>query len=334
MSENLARCPRCHDVFDPELGVCPRCGTPYQPIPAPPPPEAGTYADLYAATEFAVPVDAGPAVEPSHGPSIALLAGGAGLLATAVLIVVLVASGAFSAPPGQPPIIVSLSPTGTPTLSPTIRPEIAMTLSALNDKSVNTHVVIESRIDEDSTVTGRPFSHVATFDCQLSSGEEQCILTGGGGTEEIRYTDGLYFVRTLPKGKWTTTSTVPAYVVIVPLFEISTPKMLEFVGDEMRDGQQTYHFKTTRMWVPNLNKMAMTDANALGMKPDTVSMDLWTSTFGKPIYASFSGTTLAIDGKRLLDIETTYTFSDFGVPVDVVNPLATPTPKPTPTPAG
>jgi hypothetical protein len=332
MSENLARCRRCHDVFDPELGICPRCGTPYQPIAAPPPPEAGTYADLYAATEFAEPSeDTGPVV-PRQGPSLALLAGGAGLLGTALLMIVLVAAGAFAAPPTTPPIIVSLSPTGTPTVAPTTRPEIAMTLQAINDPMINAHVVISTRIDEDSSIKGHPYSEVATFDCQVSGGEEQAVLTANGKQSEVRFVDGTYYVRPLPSGKWFTTSHVSSFLVVLPLFDVTSAKMLDYVGDEMRDGQQVYHLRTTRMWVPNLNKLSLTDADALGIKPDTVSLDLWVTSFGKPVYATFSGTTLAYDGKKLLDIETTFTFSQVGTAVDVINPLATPSPRPTATP--
>jgi len=331
MSENLARCRRCHDVFDPEAGFCPRCGTPYQPIAAPPSPDDGTYADRYANTEFTAPV-ATSDVRPRSGPSMGMLLAGAGLLVAALLVVTLAAAGAFSAPAGTPPIIISLAPTGTPTPSPTVRPELVMTLQALNDPAINAHLVISTRIDIDSSIKGHPSSNVATYDLQLSSGETQGIFTAGGQSTEVRFVDGTYYVRTLPKGKWTATSHVSAFFSVLPLFDVKNSNMLAYVGEEEYDGQQTYHLQSTRMWVPDLNKMSMTDANAIGIKPDTVALDLWVSTFGKPVYATFSGTTLAYDGKKLLDIETTFTFSDVGTPVDVINPLATPTPKPTPTP--
>jgi hypothetical protein len=332
MSENLARCRRCHDVFDPEAGICPRCGTPWQAISAPPPPEEGTYADRYADTEFALAVEDAPPVTPRAGPSLLLLAGGSAMLLVALIGGLVFASGALSPAPTMPPIIVSLAPKPSPTPTPSIRPEIVMTLSALNDPSLNAHVVIQSVINQDAVISGHPYSAVVTFDGTVSAGEEDATVTSAGKSQEIRFADGQYYVRSIPGTKWVAASRVASWVRILPLFDITTPKMLEFVDDEMREGQETYHFKATRYWIPNLNRLVLTDVSVLGIKPDTVSLDLWTTTFGKPVYASFSGTTLAYDGRKLLDLETTYTFTDVGVPVDVINPFATPTPTSSPTP--
>lgn len=331
MSENLARCRRCHDVFDPEAGVCPRCGTPWQPIPAPPAPEEGTYADRYAGTEFAVASET-HVVRPKTSPSMALVAGGAALLVVALAVGTMFAAGVFAGAATPPPIIVSLRPATPPPATPTIRPEIAMTLSTLNDPSLSTHVVIQSRIDQDAVITGHPYSAAASFDCVVSNGEEMGTLTANGRSEEIRFVDGVYYLRQIPGTKWTKSSSISSYVVLLPLFDLTSSKMLDFVADETLNGQQAYHLKTTRYWVPDLNKMAFSDVSTLGTKPDTTSLDLWTNSFGNPVYATFSGTTTASDGHKLLDIETTFTFSDFGTPVDVVNPFATPTPSPPPSP--
>ena len=46
-----------------------------------------------------------------------------------------------------------------------------------------------------------------------------------------------------------------------------------------------------------------------------------------PVSATFSGTNSASDGTKLLDIEVSYTFTDVGVPVDIVSPLPTPSPS-------
>ena len=335
MSENLARCRRCHDVFDPELGICPRCGTPWQEIAAPPPPEEGTYADRYANTEFAVPlVEEAQPVRPRENPSVLLLAGGGALLMVALVGGLVFASGALSPAATVPPIIVSLAPKASPTPTPTTRPEIVMTLSALNDHSLNAHVLIQSSIKQDAVINGHAYTTVVTFDGSISGGNEVATVTSAGKPSEIRFVDGQYYVRQLPSGKWATASRVPSWVQLLPLFDITTPKMLDFVDNQMREGQETYHFKTTRYWVADLNRLALADISVLGIKPDTTSLELWTTTFGKPVYAEFSGTTLAYDGRKLLDIETTYTFTDVGVPVDVINPFATPTPTPAPTTAG
>ncbi len=332
MSENLARCRRCHDVFDAEEGICPRCGTPWQSIAAPPPPEEGTYVDRYRGTEYAEPepvqqVMAGPGITPATKAIIGI---GVGMLSIAVVVGAALAAGAFTPKPNYEPVIVSIAPVTPPPPTPTPQPETAMALLAINDPNLNAHIVIQSRVDEDSVISGHPFSVVVTMDCQVSNGEESAILTQGGKTQELRFVDGKVFLRILPSTKWAATPVVSSWAAVLPLFNLTTPRMIDFVGLESRDGQQAYHFRSSKWWVPDLNRMGLMDSTALGIKPDTINLDLWTDSFGKPIYASFSAMTVAKDGRKLLDIETTYTFTNVGTPVDVLNPLATPVPSASP----
>ena len=328
MSENLARCRRCHDVFDPDLGACTRCGTPYQPIAAPPDPAMGTFADRYAGSEFTEPVLSTAEVVP-HGndrTTLALLAAG-GVLAVAVIasLALVLAGGGSQA---TPPTIVSLAPETSAPPSPTAPPQIAMALQAINDPNLNAHVLIQNRIDTDSAVAGKPISHAVSFDCQLSKGEEVMLYTNGPTVEEIRYVDQKFFLRVLPATKWTTPGVMTSWVLIQPLFNLTSEKALQFVGDEERDGVATYHFHATNRWAADVGRMGFTDTKTLPIQPDRISFDLWTDHFGEPIYASFSAMNLANDGRKLVDIETTYTFSNVGMPVDIPNPFATPTPVP------
>jgi hypothetical protein len=74
--------------------------------------------------------------------------------------------------------------------------------------------------------------------------------------------------------------------------------------------------------------MAMMDTSGLGIKPDTFRLDLWTAADGSPVAAQFSATNTAVDGTKLIDIETTYTFSDAGATPTIADPMATPGPSP------
>jgi hypothetical protein len=329
MSENLARCRRCHDVFDPDAGACPRCGTPYQSIAAPLTSDVGTYADRYAATAYSDPSLEVPEVVPhaNERTTMALVAGG-GMLVVALIVALALTLGAIGGSPTTPPIIVSIAPPTSEPPAPTTPPQIAMAIRALSDTRMNGHIVIQARVDQDSLVTGHPSSSFVTLDCQVSNGTELVLLTSGATSEEIRYVDGKYFVRMLPSGKWTSAGVVSSWIAILPLFNLTSDKMLEFVGNESREGVQTYHLRTTNRWAADIGRMGLLDASTLSIKPDTISLDLWTDTFGKPVYASFSAVNLAKDGRKLVDIETTYTFSDVGTAVPVLNPFATPTPVP------
>jgi hypothetical protein len=121
---------------------------------------------------------------------------------------------------------------------------------------------------------------------------------------------------------------MPSYLVIAPPFGLTKPEMLSFIGVEQLDGQAVNHLRTTRWWSPDIARMAMMDTSSLGMKPETSTLDLWTTINGAPVYATFSATNTATDGTKLVDIETTYTFTNVGVPQPIGDPMATPSPPP------
>ena len=333
MSENLARCRRCHDVFDPDAGFCPRCGTPYQPIAAPPTPDLGTYAERYADSTVSDPTLQFTEAVP-HGnqrTTMALFAGGA-FVVVGLIVALALTLGSLTAQPANPAVIVSIAPPTSAAPSPTTRPEIAMALRALNDPKINAHVLIQNRVDVDSVVAGHPSAHAITLDCQVSNGSELVMVTNGPTVEEIRYVESKFYVRVLPSTKWATSATMTSWALILPLFNVQTDRMIEFVGNEQREGVATYHFRATNRWAADIGRLGFLDAKSLPIQPDRISLDIWTDTYGQPIYATFSGLNLATDGRKLVDIETTYTFTAVGAPVAIPNPMATPTPAPTPTP--
>ncbi len=162
MSENLARCRRCHDVFDPDAGICPRCGTPWEPIAAPPPPEEGTYADRYRGTQFGEPEPQAVVMAPPSNKPLLLIGAGVAAISLALVGALVISMGVFGE--SNAPVIVSLVPPTVAPPTPTPRPEMAMALDALNDPKLNAHIVIQNRVDEDSVITGHPYTSATTMD--------------------------------------------------------------------------------------------------------------------------------------------------------------------------
>jgi hypothetical protein len=264
------------------------------------------------------------------GATKALIGIGAGMLSLVVVVGLMFSMGVFNSTPKYPTVIVSVPPETAAAPTPTTRPEIAMTLAAINDPLLCAHVVIGSRADVDQSILGRPSAVLVNLDAQISNGKETAIYTAGTLSEELRFVDGKIFVRKIPGTKWTTSAVVSSWAMLLPMFGLTSPKLIDFVGNESRDGEEVYHFRTTKWWAPDLSRMALMDVGSLGIRPDTTGLDIWTDSFGKPVYASFSAVSMANDGRKLLDIETTYTFTDVGAPVDILNPMATPVPSVSP----
>lgn len=330
--ENLVRCSRCYQVFDPAEGACPECGNPYKPK-EPPPVVEGLYTDRYAGTEFAPPPPPpAPVVARRRYDPRLLIGGGAALIGLALVVAIIFAlGGSGGTAPAQPPIIVA-APTSPPP-TPTLAPSVASTLAQLNDPNLSAAVSVVSHVQV--AVVG--FSKVISvkFDGQVSDGNQQGILQGGGTSREIRVVDGHVYTRILPSGKWSTAAFLSPYLAIYPVFGMSSSRELQLVGQETRNGQVVNHLRSTGWWNPDLSRMAMTDLSAVPIKPTDVLLDLWATPDGAPVEASFSATNLATSGEKLLDIEATYTFSAVGVPVAIGSPgpSAAPTPSYAPPPS-
>lgn len=326
MAEKMVRCARCHEVFDAEAGPCTKCGAPYQPPRQQPAAVDGLYVDRYAGSEFApIPTPTPVAPLPRRNTTALLIWGGAALLGAALVVaIVALTLGPHSSSPAAPALVVARTEPPSPT--PTLPPSVAMTLQQLNDLRLSAHITVDSRTQLSARIIGRSETDIVTFDGQISGGDESGIIQGAGLKQEFRLVDGVVYIRSLPSGKWATASTIQSYLVIAPLFGITSPKMLQLVGAETKDGLAVNHFRTTGWWVPDTSRVAMMNLSGLAIAPDSTVMDLWATPDGAPVAATFAGTNTATDGTRLLDIQVSYTFTDVGVPVEILSPFASPSP--------
>ncbi|MFI5258950.1 MAG: hypothetical protein ACHQ01_04990 [Candidatus Limnocylindrales bacterium] len=326
MAEEMVRCARCYQLYDPDDGVCPECGAPYQAPVEQPPAREGDFVDRYAGTEFAPPpVAPPPAPAPRRNNAGLLIGGGAALIVTAVVVAILFDLGALGGSgPTQAPFIFSA--TAPPSPTPTLPPTIASTLAQLSDPNLSAHVTVDSHTE--LRVLGDSQSISVRFDGEVSNGNQQGTLQASGITEELRLVDGHVYARLLPTGRWNVIAQVPAYQVICPLFGLSQTRQLQLIGLEMKDGQSLNHFQSTGWWTPDLSRMAMADLSGMPIKPDKILLDLWATPEGAPVEATFSGTNSATDGTKLLDIEVSYTFSDVGVQQSIGSPGPSPTVTP------
>jgi hypothetical protein len=327
MAEKMVRCVRCHEVFDAEAGPCTKCGTPYRPPVAQPKAIDGLYVERYAGTPYVPEPPPAPVVPARRRSSTPLLlGGGATLIAIAVVVAILAATGMLGGGPTAAPAPL-IARTEPPSPTPTLPPSISMTLAQLNDPRLGAHVAVDSRAQFNGRVFGQSKTDIVTFDGQISAGNESGTLQTGGAKMELRLVDGVLYTRNLPSGKWSVAASIPSYLIIAPLFGITSPKMLALVGQETRNGQTVNHLRTTPWWAPDLSRVALMDLSTLRLAPDSNVLDLWATIDGTPVSATFSGTNSASDGTKLLDIEVSYTFTDVGVPVDIVSPLPTPSPS-------
>ncbi len=320
MAENMVRCSRCHEVFDANEGPCTKCGTPYRPPVAPPKVYEGLYAERYAGqvppTDSSVVV----VVPPRRRANVGLyLGGGAALMVSAVVILVLAATGVLGGPAvtAAPRRVLPVTP--APTAGPTLPPAIAKTLSQLNDPKLSAHITIDSHITMSATVA-KSASVIVKFDGEVSNGNESGVLQAGGISQEIRLVDGKDYSKILPSGNWVLSPAVASYLVICPVFGLDSSKAVALIGQDTRGGQQLNHLQSTDEWSPDMSRLAMLDLSFLPYWPDKSVLDLWVTTDGTPVEATFSGWSLASDGTKLVDVEVAYTFSAVGVPQTIEAP--------------
>ncbi len=319
--ERWVRCRRCHGVFQAGLPNCTRCGTPYMALKEAPG-EAGSFADRYHGTEFAEPQDPPPPPPPSRRTGIGLLVGvGIAMVVTALALGSLAAGGAFNGPtpPTSPPMVIAHTPTPTPV--PTLPPMITATLDALNDPFLNVHVSIKTSLSLNARVNGRSSSAIVNTDVDCANGNESGKTTTGNVSTEWRLVDGIYYSRALPTGKWSAKVGIVPFVVLSPLFMLRESRMLQYVGPDQWNGQAVEKLVSTDWWNPDVGKVSGLDIAALNIKPQQRLLTLWVASDGTPVYATFRAWTDAQDGTNLLDISSTYTFTQPGL----VSPIPSPT---------
>ena len=319
--QRFVRCRRCHDVFEAGLANCPRCGAAYIAPSEPSQTDADSYAEKYTGTEFAEPAPVVTLASSRNRSGMGfLLAIGVALVVTAVAVGGLVEMGAFAAPAPTPRQDVVYTRPATPTPVPTLPPILNKTLAQLADPQLNMHVSIRTSVSVNARVSGRSVSTTVNMEVDCSSGNESGTNTNGGVTYEWRLVDGTYYLRRLPIGAWKAQGALSPFVVLTPLFSLSAPKMLQYDGPDTRNGTPTEKLESTLWWTPDSGKLSGLDVATLSIAPQHTLLTLWVATDGSPVYATFRAWTDASDGTNLLDIETTYTFSNVGMVLPIPSP--------------
>jgi len=321
----MVRCGRCHEVFDADEGPCPKCGAPYRPPVAAPKVVEGSFVDLYAGTGFVAPPDppAAPTARRRNNNTL-WIGGGAGLILVAIVVALAFSMGlGGSGDQSKGQLVVPVTPRPTPT--PTLPPSITALMGHLNDTALSAHIVVVSRVNVNARMIGAGLT-LTSFDGQISGSNESGTLTQGGASREIKLVDSIVYTRAT-SGTWKISPTIASYLIIAPVFGITKPEMIQLIDQETKNGQVLNHLQTTKWWAPDPSRLALTDLTRLSLAPDVNVLDLWATTDGVPVTATFSGTNSASDGTKLVDVEVSYTFDQVGVPVSIGTPEPPPSPS-------
>lgn len=275
-------------------------------------------------SEFAPPPDVPASVPAGNRSGLGLLlAIGVALVITALAVGGLVAMGAFDTPSPTPRHDIVIAKPPTPTPVPTLPPIVTKTLQELADPDLNMHVSIRTTVSVNARVNGRSVSMNVNMEVDCAGGNESGTDTTGGVTYDWRLVDGTYYLRREPTGTWKAQGMVSPFVVLSPLFSLTQPRMLQYDGPDEVNGVQADKLESTPWWTPDSGKLSGFDVATLDISPQHTQLVLWVASDGSPVYATFRAWTDASDGTNLLNISTTYTFSNEGV----VMPIPTPTMK-------
>jgi hypothetical protein len=253
---------------------------------------------------------------------------GAALIVLAVVVAIIVGPGiGGSGDQSKGQLVVAQTPKPTPT--PTLPPSVTALMARLNDKDLSAHIVVTSRVQVSARVAVAPVTDLAAFDGLISGLDESGTFKHNGVTREFRLVDSVVYMRVMPNGQWQVQASIPSYLIIAPLFNITKPEMIQLISEETKNGPTVNHFQTTRWWAPDTSRLAITDVQGLtaGLAPDVNVLDLWATTDGVPLSATFSGTNSASDGTKLVDIEVSYTFDQVGAPISIGTPEPSPSPS-------
>jgi hypothetical protein len=328
MAEKMVRCTRCHYVFDASEGPCIKCGTPYQEPTAAPPVIEGLYSEKYGT--FQPEPEPQMMAAPIKRNNTPYMIYGGIALAAAVVVTALLFSlglGGSAGPTATPARAIQAAPSIEHTLPPTVD----ATLAQLNDRNFSAHVSVQSHVQVAATNSSKAMIAAVKYDGVISGGNQWGILKSNSTTQEAMLVDGLVWVRNPPTKKWTAASAMSSYKVLYPMFGLKDANALTMVGQETKYGQVLNHLQSTHWWTPDLSRLAMYDMTFLsaGLAPDVMSLDLWTTSEGTPVSATFSAKTMA-GQVALVDIEVSYAFTNVGQAVAIFQPDARYTESPGP----
>jgi hypothetical protein len=324
MTEKMVRCARCHDVFDATDEACPRCGTKYEPLEAAPTTPEGFFVDKYKSPVYEAPLSPlvlGPA--PRSGPSL-LLGAGVAFIVVALVFSALVYVNAFgSSPAPTRQAVVARSP--VPTAVPTLPASIARTLAQFADPKFSAHITVSTRatVSGRITVTGQSSTVFSSLDATVAAGDEAGTLTIAGVTTDFLLLNNQLSLKTGTAGHYKPAAAIPPYYLLLPLFDLTGPKMLQYAGDTTGTmGETLNHLTSTAWWTPDKNKLAVLAVSGLPEKIEKVSLDLYVTPDGTPVSATFTAWTDATNGEHLVQVITTYKFLDVGTAGPIVAPSA------------
>jgi hypothetical protein len=315
MEERYVRCRRCHGVFESGVANCPRCGAEYVALDSPIP-EEGSFEQKYKNTEFSPqPIEA-PAVAPKQQGSKygLILMAGAALTVAGLVVVMLIMSGVLGSPAAteQPDIVYG--PTRKPSPSPTLPPVIYDTLRLISDPQFNGHVSIHTRVSVAAQANnGKAVAHAVTIEADMVDGDTYGTVQIDNSRVEFKLVEGVYYSRALPNGSWAARSSTPAFLVLSPLFKITAMNQIAFGGPTAQHGA-AMEIVSTNWYKPDPLTITGIDMSAYPVKVDQWSLSLLLDNDGNPIYAEFHAWVDAKDGSgnKLIDIATTYDFSNVG----------------------
>jgi hypothetical protein len=323
MTEKMVRCPRCHDVFDAAEGICPRCGTTYEPVAPLPDRGEGFFVEKYSGTPFQPQPDPRPEPVPRTGPSL-LVGAGVAFVIVALVFGGLVFVNAFGSSPA-PTLQAVVARSNPPTPPPTLPPSITKTLAQFADPEFNAHVYVNSRATVSSRIstTGQSYTLFSSLDATVEAGNEAGTLTIGGIATDFTLMSGVLSTRSRTSGHYAPVSTIPSYYLLLPLFDLTDAKMLQYAGDLTSEtGETLHHLVSTPWWTPDKTKLAVLDVATLPEKIEKLSLDMSVKTDGTPVSATFTAWTDATNGEHLVQIVTTYSFADVGSAGPIVAPTA------------
>ena len=325
--ERYVRCRRCHGVFEAGLPNCSRCGAAYTPSPDAPEAGSGSYAEKYMGSEFAPPPDIAPAGPPRSRSGLGLvMAIGAALVVTSLGLGALVVMGALDGPAAtaRPQDVVVARP-ATPTPVPTLPPIVAKALDQLADPMIDIHASIRTTVTVNARVTGNSQSVIENMEIDAAYGNYSGTSQTGGISQQWRLVNGTYYVRQMPNGAWKARVGFTPFIILSPLFSLTETRQIQYVGSEVKIGVQADKLESTAWWAPDAGKLSGLDVATLPINPQHTKLQLWVGSDGSPVYAIFRAWTDASDGTgtNLLDITTTYTFSN----KSAVMPIPSPTMK-------
>jgi hypothetical protein len=158
----------------------------------------------------------------------------------------------------------------------------------------------------------------------MAEGETAGTVRIDNSQAEFRLVDGVYYSRAMPNGTWAARTSIPPFLLLTPLFAITDMKQIAY-GGPTAQYNAAHKIVSTGWYQPDPLKITGINMSTYTVKVDHWQLALYLDNDGNPLYAEFRCWKDASDGTKLIDITTTYEFSNVGQ----ITPGGTPGPTPT-----